>query len=53
MRDASDRRYMRRFGEHDTGAAHGTRAVVLDMPIVSQPLGGAGLAHRRDDNAVT
>ena len=52
VRDAADRRDMRRLGEHDAGAAHGARAEVLQVPVVAEPVGGAVLAHRRDHDAV-
>ncbi len=43
---------MRCLGEHDAGAAHGTRTQMLEVPVVTEPVLGAVLAHRRDDDAV-
>src|SRR5262249_55735652 len=50
--DATDGGHMRRFGEDDAGAPHGTRAEMLDMPIIAEPVDGAVLAHRRHNDAV-
>ena len=51
-RDAADRRDVRRFGEHDAGAAHRPRAEMLHVPVVAEPVDGGILAHRRHHDAV-
>ena len=51
-RNAADVGNMGRFGEDNPGSACGAGAQMLDMPVISQSIIGAVLAHRRDDDAI-
>ena len=50
--DAAGGGDMGRLGEDDARTAGGAGAEMLDVPIAAEPIFGAVLAHRRDDDAV-